>query len=134
MILSEVLHFLQEQIADVGITNPVFYVMFFTDEDYENSVFYTNTGNKIFSGRHLTDQVRGQIYSEKGFMHFVERIEKNYLPLINRNCVDRGLRAMVESCKYLPDSYKKCLLTSYTLENSLQFARFIAACILCGTL
>ena len=132
MILSEVIHFLQEQIANVGITNPVFYVMFFTDEDYENSVFYINAGNKIFSGRHLTDQICGQIYSEKGFMHFVERIEKKYLPLINRNCVDRGLRNMVESCEYLPDSYKKCLLTSYTLENGLQFARFIAACILCG--
>ena len=97
MILSEVIHFLQEQIANVGITNPVFYVMFFTDEDYENSVFYINAGNKIFSGRHLTDQICGQIYSEKGFMHFVERIEKKYLPLINRNCVDRGLRNMVES-------------------------------------
>lgn len=134
MILSDVLHILQKQVDSIGIKNTSLYVMFFTDDTNENLVFYNDAAKKVFSNRGLTEKVSMEYCNESGFIRLTEKIEKNYLTLVRQHTsIYNQLRNLIENSKQLPESYKEQLISSCMPENTYQLARFIAACILCGS-
>lgn len=134
MILSDVLHILQKPVDSIGIKNTPLYVMLFTDDTNENLVLYNDAAKKVFSNRGLTDKVSMEYCNEYGFLHLTDNIMKKYLPLIRQHTsIYNQLKELVENSKQLPDSYKEQLISSCMPENDYQLARFIAACILCGS-
>lgn len=134
MILGEVLHILREEASAICSSNTALYVLLFTDDSLENTAIYEEIAKKRFGKRGLPNELRAQYCEEASFNNFCDQIETRYLKKIHdTNGIYRKLKALILDCPYLPQQHKKQLLGSCNPDIRFQLARFIAACILCGS-
>jgi len=134
MILGDVLHILMEEGSAFCDTNTALYILLFTDDSIDDAPFYQNIAKKKFSGQGLKNDMQAKYCEEANFNHFCKKIETRYLAKANdHQMIYKSLRKLVEKCTYLPDSHRETLLSSCDPTNRFQLARFIAACILCGS-
>lgn len=134
MILGKVLHILREEASAICSSNTALYVLLFTDDSLENTAIYEEIAKKRFGKRGLPNELRAQYCEEASFNNFCDQIETRYLKKIHdTNGIYRKLKALILDCPYLPQQHKKQLLGSCNPDIRFQLARFIAACILCGS-
>lgn len=138
MLLADILHLLLNEIEHLNYTNQEFYELIFLRTDGSSDLDLEDTVKKIFSNskgrRALPGEVTKQFRSRKGFLDFCAWIEKSYISKINyRNKhLYNELCRQIQECLYLPENYKRELLSSFDPSNSSHMARLIACCILLG--
>ncbi len=134
MILGEILHILKEEATAICSSNTSLYVLLFTDDSLENTGSYEETTKKLFGKRGLSNEMRAQYCEEAKFNHFCYHIEARYLQKIHdTNGIYTKLKCLILECPYLPEQHKKQLLSTCNPDVRFQLARFIAACIICGS-
>ena len=138
MLLADILHLLLDEVEHLNYTNQEFYELLFLRTDIPTELDLEDTVKKIFSNskgrRTLPGEVTKQFRSRKGFFDFCLWIEKNYISKINykNKHLYNELCMQIQECSYLPENYKKKLLSSFDPNNSSHMARLIASCILLG--
>ena len=138
MLLADILHLLLDEIEHLNYTNQDFYELLFLRTDTPTELDLEDTVKKIFSNskgrRTLPGEVTKRFRSRKGFLDFCEWIETNYISKINykNKHLYNELCTQIQKCSYLPETYKKELLSSFDSNNPSHMASLIASCILLG--
>lgn len=134
MNIGDVLHALMEEVTSFCDTNTKLYMLLFADDNSNDTSLYENIAKKRFAGQSLKKDIQAHYCQEANFNDFCEKIELKYLTRANdHSMIYKKLRNLVEECSYFPENHKKILLSSCDPANRFQLARFIAACILCGS-
>lgn len=134
MNIGDVLHALMEEVTSFCDTNTKLYMLLFADDNSNDTSLYENIAKKRFAGQSLKKDIQAHYCQEANFNDFCEKIKLKYLTRANdHSMIYKKLRNLVEECSYFPENHKKILLSSCDPANRFQLARFIAACILCGS-
>lgn len=137
MTLSSVLDVLARYSGDLGLRQTDLYMLLFEENGIDHELDITQTAKNIFSKgkgqRPLAKNIMSDMVFEEGDVKLRGRIREKWLSRVGKHEeVYRELCRQVEEDGFLPEKWKRDLLSCCDPSDAGQLAHFITLCIICG--
>ena len=135
MLLADVLGVLAIQTEPLGYRRTDLYAKLLHGILDDNDFGLDDIVKQIFSGsRPLNNALMRELCGPEGFRHLCDNIQANLLTVIgNHSILYEQLVCLLKNCPYTGQSNIEKIMAACDPAQAAELARFIAACIVCGS-
>lgn len=135
MLLADVLRVLAEQTEVLGYRRADLYDVLFRGILDEQNFGIEDTVKQLFSGsRPLNSALMRQLCTRDGFDTLCGNIATGYLSVAgNHTGIFESLSVLLTNCPYMKSEDVKKITAACDAAQTAELARFIAACLVCGS-
>ena len=135
MLLADVLGVLAIQTEPLGYRRTDLYAKLLHGILDDNDFGLDDIVKQIFSGsRPLNNALMRELCGPEGFRHLCDNIQANLLTVIgNHSILYEQLVCLLKNCPYTGQSNIEKIMAAWDPAQAAELARFIAACIVCGS-